>query len=126
MRELPLGKTNRKQRIKPEPRKERSRSRCSIPGCRQPLGPGRHHILQKSILVLDHEYNLIDLCQDHHHEADEFIISAADLIELKADEFKITVEKLLEVLSQEAGTFIYLNGEYIKAQKPVMQRRVKT
>lgn len=38
MRGLAMGKTNRKQRIYLLPRKNRSRSRCIIPGCNKPVG----------------------------------------------------------------------------------------
>ena len=123
MSELPFGKTNRKQRVDLKPRKNRTRSRCIIPGCRNPIGKGRHHIIQKSIIIIDHEYNLLDVCDFCHPKCDEGEISQVDQFELKAHELGITVEELIKTLENFAGAKIYIEGESIKVAKPIYQRR---
>jgi len=114
---LPLGKTNRKQRQNLKPRRNRKRQICIIPGCHERIGLGRHHIVQKSILVIDHELNLIDLCNGDHAKADEGEISAADLFELKSQETGIPVEEILHILSEFCGHLVYLDGDRVKVQK---------
>lgn len=123
MSELPFGKTNRKQRVDIKPRKNRTRSHCVIPGCRNPVGKGRHHIIQKSIIIIDHEYNLIDPCDFCHPKCDEGEISQVDQFELKAHEVGITVEELLKTLGSFAGVKLYIEGEFVKVAKPIYQRR---
>jgi hypothetical protein len=123
MSQLPFGKTNRSQRVDKKPRKQRSRSRCIIPGCNKPVGLGRHHIIQKSDTLIDHECNLIDLCDGDHSRADEFEISQVDLFELKAHELGITIQELLRTLEQFAGVSIFIEGESVKVAKPIYQRR---
>lgn len=122
MRELTLGKTNRQQRINLQPRKERKRTRCIIPGCNKPIGPGRHHGVQKSDVIIDHEFNLFDLCFEHHGQADEFEISQVDLFELKAHESGTTVENILKTLSEVSGFFLYIDGDRVRVRKPIMQK----
>jgi hypothetical protein len=123
MRELPLGKTNRKQRIDLKPRKNRTRSRCIIPGCRNPVGKGRHHIIQKAMIVLDHEFNLLDVCDFCHPKCDEGEISQVDQFELKAHGLGITVEELLKTLENFAGVKLFVDGPFVRVEKPVFQRR---
>jgi hypothetical protein len=122
MREFAFGKTNRKQRVNLKPRKERKHLRCIIPGCNKPVGPGRHHGIQKSDVIIDHELNLFDLCQEHHAMADEFEISQVDLFVLKAHETGISVEEILKTLSQVSGFLLYIDGDRVKVKKPVMRR----
>jgi hypothetical protein len=122
MRILAMGKTNRKQRIDTRPRKIRKRTRCIILGCNKPVGLGRHHMIQKSDVIIDHEYNLIDLCQEHHDQADEFEISQIDLFELKAHELGITIEELFRTLEEYAGVHLFIDGEMVKVEKKVFQK----
>lgn len=120
---LSFGKINRKQRVNLKPRKNRTRSRCIIPGCRNPVGKGRHHIIQKSIIIIDHEYNLLDVCDFCHLKCDEGEISQVDQFELKSHELGITTEEIIKVLENFAGAKIYIEGESIKVAKPIFQRR---
>ncbi len=120
---LPFGKTNRKQRVNLQPRKERKRTRCLIPGCNKPVGPGRHHGIQKSMVIIDHEFNLFDLCSEHHGQADEFEISQIDLFELKAHELGITIEELLRTLEQCSGVHLFIDGEMVRVEKKVFQKQ---
>ena len=125
MRDLVMGKTNRKQREDLKPRKERKRQRCIVTGCYKQIDYGRHHILQKSILLVDHELNLIDLCPECHGKADEGIIGAADLFELKSQETGISVEEILKILSEHCGHLIYLDGNRVKVQKLIKESLIK-
>jgi hypothetical protein len=122
MRNLPFGKTNRKQRENKAARKEVNSACCAIPGCGRKAQCGCHHILQRSELLIDHRYNLINLCDIHHPEADEFQISQVDLFELVAARDKTTVEEIIETLSEHARAFIYIDGDRVKVRKPVMRR----
>ncbi len=123
MSQLPFGKMNRKQRVNLQPRKERKRTRCLIPGCNKPVGSGRHHGIQKSMIIIDHEYNLFDLCSEHHGQADEFEISQIDLFELKAHELGITIEELLRTLEQCSGVHLFIDGEMVRVEKKVFQKQ---
>jgi hypothetical protein len=122
MRDLPLGKTNRSQRINKQARKITDRCKCEYPGCGKWAQEAKHHAIQKSDTVIDHSWNLIRFCDLHHGQADEFEITPVDVFELIAHRENKTVEKILSELSGFCGRLCYIDGEHVKVQKPVLQR----
>jgi hypothetical protein len=125
MRELPLGKTNRKQRIDKQARKvkpEEENCICWIPGCTKKAQKGYHHVVQVGNLVIDHKLNYLRPCPEHHNDCDEERISQLDQLEIVADHNNTTVENILNVLSEFSGHLLYLEGETVIVQKPVLQR----
>lgn len=114
MSNLPLGKTNRIQRVDEAIRRTYRHKICQIPGCTKPAIDGVHHIIQKVDIIIDHPLNFLNPCIDHHHECDEGIISQVDQFELKAHENNTTVEQILKDLGEFAGVVLYVDGERVK------------
>lgn len=122
MSDLPLGKTNRKQRENKAVRKEVLKDRCEIPGCNKLAQAGPHHIIQRSECLIDSKFNLISLCNEHHPLADEFEIPQIDLFELVAYREKTTVDEILKTLSRISEFACYIDGQRVRLKKPVMQK----
>jgi hypothetical protein len=128
MRELPLGKTNRSQRIDKKARKikpEEENCICWIPGCTKKAQKAYHHVIQVGNLVIDHKFNYLRGCNEHHNDCDEERISQLDQLEIVADHNNTTVENILNVLSEFSGHLLYLEGETVIVQKPILQRLAK-
>jgi hypothetical protein len=125
MSKLPLGKTNRKQRIDKQARKvkpEEENCICWIPGCTKKAQKAKHHVIQVSDLVIDHVLNYLRACDCHHPQCDEKEISQLDQLEIIADRNHTTVENILNILSKFSGHLLYLEKETVIVQKPVLQR----
>lgn len=111
---LPFGKVNRRQRENKQARKEVRRTICEIPGCRRRAQAGPHHIIKRSQILIDHRLNLINLCDVHHPEADQYKIAQVDLFELVAAREGTTLEQLLKDLGEYAGVSLYIDGDRVK------------
>ena len=110
---LPFGKTNRRQRENKRARKEVRRAWCEIPGCRRRAQAGPHHIIKRSQILIDHRLNLINLCDVHHPEADQYKIAQVDLFELVAAREGIMLNQLLKDLGEYAGVSLYIEQDRV-------------
>jgi hypothetical protein len=117
MSNLPQAKTNRKQREDLEARKAYRHKRCQIPGCTNEAIDGVHHIIQKVDIIIDHPLNFLNPCIVCHPECDEGTISQVDQFELKAHEFKTTVERILKDLGEFAGVVLYVDGDRVRVKR---------
>lgn len=122
MSELAFGKTNRKQRIDKQTRKVKDRVICEIPGCRRPAQNAYHHVVQKSIVVIDNIFNFLRLCDSCHLKCDEGEISQVDQLQLVAERERLSLEQLINELSSISGQQIYIDEEHVKVKKTILQR----
>ncbi len=125
MRELPLGKTNRSQCIDKKARKvspDEETCICWVPGCTKRAQKAKHHVLQVWDKVIDHVYNYFRACDDHHPECDEGRISQFKQFQIIAQKYGTTVEEVIKTLSAFSGLFIYIEGESVKIQKPILKK----
>lgn len=119
---LTFSKTNRKQREDKKARKVTIRCKCQISGCNREAQKAYHHIIQKSIIIIDHILNFLRVCDVHHPECDEGIISQAEQFEIIALNNNITVEEILKTLEEFAGVSLFVDGERVMAVKSVMEK----
>jgi predicted restriction endonuclease len=120
---LTFQKVNRKQRVDKKARKVTDRCKCQIPGCHREAQKAYHHAIQKSVIVIDHILNFLRLCDVHHLECDEGIISQVDQFEIIAHKNNMTVEEVLKTLEEFAGVNLFIDKDSVKVEKPIFNRR---
>ena len=124
MSNLPLGKVNHIQREDLKTRKITGEQICIcwIPGCHKRAQQSYHHIIQKSIILIDHKLNFLRACDKHHPECDEGKISQVDQFEIVAHKNNTTVEEILKTLEQFSGVKLFIDGDRVRVNKPVLKK----
>jgi hypothetical protein len=124
MSQLPFGKINRSQREDLEIRKVAKEDICIcwIPGCHKRAQQAYHHVIQKSIILIDHKLNFLRACDKHHPECDEGKISQVDQFEIVAHKNNTTVEEILKTLEQFSGVKLFIDGDRVRVNKPVLKK----